>query len=81
LLISGGLSAHPFINQGLAVCTGLQTEISQEPEATLQGAASLATASPTPLPAAKAVTCSSEQGRYLEAKFQRWKTWVDGLIE
>ncbi len=81
LLISGGLSAHPFITQGIAACTGLQTEIGLEPEATLRGAASLATASPIPLPTTIAVTCPPGNGLYLKAKFDQWKTWMDALLK
>jgi glycerol kinase len=80
LLLSGGLSAQTFITQGLAACSGLQTAICLEPEATLWGAASLAAARPVPPAAEKIIDCPSGQGRYLKAKFKRWKTWVDGIL-
>lgn len=80
LLVSGGLSAQSFITQGLASCSGLRTAVSLEPEATLRGAAGLAAARPLPPPAAKTIDCPSGKGRYLKAKFEQWKIWVDGIL-
>lgn len=80
LLVSGGLSALSFITKGLAACTGLQTEIGLEPEATLWGAASMAAARSLPSPTTTAVKISPGQGRYLKAKFDQWKIWVDGIF-
>ncbi len=80
LLISGGLSAQAFIAQGLAACSGLETAVCLEPETTLWGAAALAATRPMPPPAAKSVTCPAKQGRYLKAKFEGWKAWVDDIL-
>lgn len=80
LLVSGGLSGQDFITQGLAACSGLEVAVGLEPEATLWGAASLAAGRPMPPPAAKEVTCPAGRGLYLKAKFERWKTWVDGIL-
>jgi glycerol kinase len=79
LLLSGGLSGQSFITQGLAACSGLDVSAGLEPEATLLGAAALAAARPMRPPAAETVTCPAGRGRYLKAKFQRWKTWMDGI--
>jgi glycerol kinase len=81
ILISGGLSAEPFIAQGLAACSGLEVASAMEPEATLWGAAVLAAARPIPPPVAKAITRPPGRGRYLKAKFEHWKTWVDGILQ
>jgi glycerol kinase len=80
LLLSGGLSGHAFITQGLAVCSNLETAVCQEPEATLWGAAALAASRPMPLPAAETVACPAGQGRYLKTKFAQWKAWVDRIL-
>jgi glycerol kinase len=81
ILISGGLSAEPFIAQGLAACSGLEVALGQEPQATLWGAAALAAAWSVPPPAAKTVTCPHRRGRYLRAKFEQWKDWVDCILK
>jgi glycerol kinase len=80
LLISGGLSAEPFIAQGLAACSGLVVAAGLEPEATLWGAAALCAAQPVPPPTAKPVTCPNGRGRYLQPKFCQWKAWVKDLL-
>jgi glycerol kinase len=80
LLVSGGFSTVPFIAEGLAACRGLEVAVGLEPEATLWGAAALAAARPLPSPLTKAVTCPIGQGRYLKTKFEKWKTWVDGIL-
>jgi sugar (pentulose or hexulose) kinase len=81
LLLSGGLSGKTFIARGLAACSGLDVYTGQEPEATLWGAAALAAARPMRPPAAEIVPCPVGKGRYLKAKFEQWKTWVDSLLD
>jgi glycerol kinase len=80
ILISGGLSTEPFIAQGLAACSGLEVAAGLEPEATLWGAAALAAARPMPPPAVKKIAPPNARGRYLKAKFEHWKTWVDDVL-
>jgi glycerol kinase len=81
LLLSGGLSGRAFITQGLAACSDLDVATGLEPEATLWGAAALAAARPMRPPAAEIVPCPVGKGRYLKAKFEQWKTWVDSLLD
>jgi glycerol kinase len=80
LLISGGLASKPFIAEGLAACSGLEVAAGLEPEATLWGAAALAAARPVSSPGTRMIPCPAGQGRYLKAKFEQWKTWMDGIL-
>ena len=80
ILVSGGLSAQEFITEGLAACSNLEVAVGLETEATLWGAASLATGRPMPPPATKTIACPNHRGGYLRAKFQRWKIWADGIL-
>lgn len=81
LLVSGGLAAEPFIVQGLAACSGLKTGVSCEKEMTLWGAASLAAPEPATPPPVQPVGLAPGQGRYLRAKFLRWRSWVGELMD
>jgi glycerol kinase len=82
VLLSGGLSADPFLPGGLAACLGRTITIVNEPESTLLGVARLASGRTTfPDPGGDAhKKAPGQPGAYLKTKFERWKTWMNDLL-
>jgi len=75
LLVSGGLTREPAIICGLAALLDRPLRLLDEPEATLLGAARLAGGlSPYADPAFETIE-PGVPGRYLVAKFERWRAW------
>jgi glycerol kinase len=79
MVISGGLSAEPFVVQGLAACSKLKVVVCKEKETSLWGAAANALQEGLPPPTVKEVVPAGLQGGYLAAKFKRWCRWIDSF--
>lgn len=78
--LSGGLSALPCLQQGIAQCVPLAVFRLSQPDTSLLGAARLAAGMP-PGVAAKAERIEIVQDtRRFSGKYQRWKAWLDGLL-
>ena len=79
--LSGGLSALPCLQQGIAQCVPLAVHRVSRPDTSLLGAALLAAGMPLG-GAAKAEHIEMAKGtRRLSGKYQRWKAWLDGLLD
>ncbi len=79
MVVSGGLSAEPFVVQGLAACSGLKVVQCEEKETSLWGAAANVFQNDLPAPAVKTVIPAGLEGGYLSAKFKRWCRWIDSF--
>lgn len=78
--LSGGLSALPCLQQGIAQCVPLAVYRLAQADASLLGAARLAAGMP-PGGAAEAERIEIAHDRQrLAGKYQRWKAWLDGLL-
>ena len=80
LIVSGGLSAEPFVVQGLAACSGLRVVLCEEKETSLWGAAANALQEGLPAPDVREIIPVGLQGGYLNAKFKRWCRWLDSVL-
>jgi len=86
--LSGGLSELPVLQQGIALCSGLDTYKLQQKDASLQGAALLAAGLSVGLVADPAVVAQGAPERVLpsrlnnslQQKYEHWKIWLDGLL-
>ena len=81
LVVSGGLSAEPFVVRGLAACSGLRVVLCQEKETSLWGAAANAMAEGLPAPEVRELIPTGLQGGYLKNKFKRWCRWLDSFLQ
>ena len=78
--LSGGLSELPCLQQGIAQCVPFPVFHLQQKEASLQGAALLASG--------LKINCRQQANKIaincgnnaLSEKFQHWKNWLDGLL-
>lgn len=78
--LSGGLSALPCLQQGIAQCVPFAVYRLSQPDTSLLGAARLAAGMPTGA-VGKAELVEVAQGRQrLAEKFRRWKIWLDRLL-
>ncbi|HAF44458.1 MAG TPA: carbohydrate kinase [Gallionellaceae bacterium] len=78
--LSGGLSALPCLQQGIAQCVPLAVYRLSQADSSLLGAARLAAGMPPGGAAmAERIEIVREEQR-LSGKYQRWKAWLDGLL-
>lgn len=78
--LSGGLSALPCLQQGIAQCVPLAVYRLSQADSSLLGAARLA-AGVTDGGSAKAERIGGAPGtQRLPGKYRRWKVWLDGLL-
>lgn len=78
--LTGGLSAHSVLQQGIAACSDLQNFCLLQKESSLQGAALLASASlDLWKPTALEIQLKFET-KALRQKYQLWKSWFDKLL-
>jgi len=80
IALAGGLSAEPFVAQGLATLLSRGIERIDATEVTLRGAG--IAANKRVQPAAPAVTHYEPDagGAYLKDKYARWRDWLTGLL-
>ena len=87
-MLTGGLAEEPFVAPALAAALDRPVELAAEPEATLLGAARLADPDSalaargrvTELRAAQRIVEPGKAGRYLRAKYRRWRAWLSRLL-
>ena len=77
--LAGGLSAEPFLAQGLATLLGRTVERIDATEVTLRGAA-IAACDLRPTEPAATPYLPSKTGSYLEGKYTRWRAWLADLL-
>jgi glycerol kinase len=80
IVLAGGLSAEPFLTEGMAAMHDAPVVVSEEQEGTLLGAARLAAG----CDAGAALTAGRivprcRRGSYLAAKAERWRGWLDDV--
>ncbi len=75
ILVSGGLTREPAVVNGLAALLARPVRLLQESEATLLGAARLAGGLPPYADPEFETITPGAPGRYLAAKFKRWRAW------
>lgn len=78
--LSGGLSALPCLQQGIAQCVPYKVSRLQQQETSLQGAAMLATRLRIERYRALEEITIANRNNTLYGKYQRWKNWLDGLL-
>lgn len=76
-ILAGGISADPFIRAGLAAALKCPLYRLPTTEATLTGVGLLASGIPFPPGDLIVVPKPKDEGRYLDAKYHRWKRWAD----
>ena len=79
VVLAGGLSVEPFIAAGLARLWSGQVTASMEQEATLSGAAQLASGQPT-VAGNVGPVIAPVGGDYLCDKYRRWQTWMQTVL-
>jgi sugar (pentulose or hexulose) kinase len=80
VLVSGGLSAEPFVPSALAAALGAPVEVLEEEETSLLGAARLAAGlEPCARPRTRIVPVPP-RGAWLRAKHVRWRAWMAGVL-
>ena len=80
VVMSGGLCREPFLPAALAACLQCPVEVLDQSEGTLLGVAQLA-AGWTPAPEKRTILVEPRSaGRYLPAKFSRWRVWMDQTL-
>ncbi|MFW2405684.1 MAG: FGGY family carbohydrate kinase [Gammaproteobacteria bacterium] len=80
VFVSGGLVRDPAVAQGLATLLDAPVHVFDEAESTLLGVARLAMGV-DPFAAADAErVMPSAAGAYLRDKFNRWETWMRGIL-
>jgi glycerol kinase len=80
IYLSGGLAELPVLQQGIALCSGLEVYRLQQKDSSLQGAAILAAG----LPAANNAQAFKVQipgnSGVLRDKYEHWKIWFDTFL-
>jgi glycerol kinase len=92
IILSGGLSADPFLAEGMAALHEAPVVVSEEQEGTLLGVAKLAAggagagvarlasgSAGDASPSGRAVPLGA-RGAYLRAKAERWRAWLGDLV-
>jgi glycerol kinase len=81
IVLAGGLSADPFLAQGMAALHDAPVVVSEEQEGTLLGAARLAAGCDAGAPpTAGRIVPRHRRGSYLAAKAERWRAWLAGAL-
>jgi len=80
IALAGGLSAEPFLAQGLATLLGRTVERIDATEVTLRGAAIAACDRIHPVTPAATRYEPGDAGAYLVDKYGRWRDWLTGLL-
>lgn len=81
VFLSGGLSALSGLQHGIAQCVPYEVSCLQQKEASLQGAAMLAAGLKSkPQREVKEIALVNRNSA-LHEKYQRWKNWLDTLLE
>jgi len=78
--LSGGLSNLPALQQGIAASVPLAVYLLQQTDASLLGAARLASGITFPAGAESIKIDAGTKLPHLTAKYGRWKAWLDGLL-
>lgn len=78
--LSGGLSELPCLQQGIAQCVPFPAWHLQQKEASLQGAALLASELKINCLQQANKIATKRGNNALSEKFQHWKNWLDGLL-
>ena len=81
VFLSGGLSALPCLQQGIAQCVPYEVSCLQQKEASLQGAAMLAAGLGLKHHREAKEIATVSRNIALHEKYQRWKDWLDTLLE
>ena len=80
IALAGGLSAEPFVAQGLATLLGQAVERIDATEVTLRGAAIAACDGIRPATPAATRYEPDDAGAYLKGKYSRWRDWLARLL-
>lgn len=80
VFISGGLASVDFLSLGLAACLRYPVYRFREKEASLLGAAALASGSEACEFPVAVLPVPHPDGAYLDEKYRRWKSWADELL-
>ncbi len=80
IYLSGGLAELRSLQQGIAHCAPCPAYRLQQHDSSLQGAALLAAGLPAASHRKIEKIIVSAEGKLLQAKYQRWKVWLDGLL-
>ncbi|MGQ0720802.1 MAG: FGGY family carbohydrate kinase [Candidatus Eiseniibacteriota bacterium] len=80
IVLAGGLSAEPFLAQGMAAMHDAQIVVSEEQEGTLLGAAKLAAGTAVGAPSVARAMPRGRRGSYLAAKAERWRAWLNAPL-
>ncbi len=80
IALAGGLSAEPFVAQGLATLLGQAVERIDATEVTLRGAAIAACDGIRPATPAATRYEPDDAGVYLKDKYGRWREWLASLL-
>ena len=80
IALAGGLSAEPFLAQGLATLLGRTVERIAATEVTLRGAAIAACDRIRPAAPAATLYEPGDAGAYLKDKYGRWRDWLASLL-
>ncbi|MBI4809739.1 MAG: carbohydrate kinase [Nitrosomonadales bacterium] len=78
--LSGGLSALPCLQQGIAQCVPLATYRLSQPDTSLMGTAQLAAGMLAGAGGKSERIDVAQDRQRLSGKYRRWKTWLDGLL-
>lgn len=79
--LSGGLSGLATLQQGIALCVPQEVFHLQHKDASLQGAAMLAAGLSRVAHKDVVKVRLNNHNRALEEKYQRWKKWLDALLD
>jgi glycerol kinase len=80
VFISGGLASVDFLSLGLAACLRYPVYRFREKEASLLGAACLASGGEAGDVSVTVLPDPYPSGSYLEEKYRAWKSWADTLL-
>jgi glycerol kinase len=80
IILSGGLSADPFLAEGMAALHDAPVVVSEEQEGTLLGVAKLASGTNVGGPVDGRSVPRGRRGAYLAAKAERWRAWLHALV-
>jgi glycerol kinase len=80
IALAGGLSAEPFVAQGLATLLGRTVERIDATEVTLRGAAIAACSRIRPEAPGATRYEPGDAGTYLRGKYGRWRDWLVSLL-
>jgi glycerol kinase len=78
--LSGGLSALPCLQEGIAACVPFSVCRLPQADASLSGAARLAAGMTAGVSAAAESIVTPSATPALAAKYRRWQAWLDGLL-